>query len=338
MVLSYAKISLNQQLIQSDVPEDPYLGRELDRYFPDRIDKPYEKLLAEHRLKREIIATATTNSIVNRMGPTFVSRTRQDTGANAAAVARAYTIAREIYEARDLWRAVEALDNRVVAETQYDAMQETVRLLRQTTYWLLQRHPTQLGIERQVRRLGPGIAAFTKSAHGWLLGTERENFTARATALAAANVPADLSRRLALGKALQCAPDIVELAQAAHLSIEDTARAYFTVGSGLGLDWLRGRVEALDVAGQWHAVARMSLREALYESHRELTHRVLAETREKTPSAAFDKWQRAHASELAHLQGVVNDLRAQPATIDFASLSVALQAARRLTATQGTTS
>ncbi len=34
MLLGYAKIALNAQLIQSDVPEDPYLSQELDRYFP----------------------------------------------------------------------------------------------------------------------------------------------------------------------------------------------------------------------------------------------------------------------------------------------------------------
>jgi glutamate dehydrogenase len=40
MVLSYAKIALNQELVHSDVPEDAYLGRELDRYFPDAVSRP----------------------------------------------------------------------------------------------------------------------------------------------------------------------------------------------------------------------------------------------------------------------------------------------------------
>ena len=34
IVLSYSKIWLNNQLIHSDVPEDPYLSKELERYFP----------------------------------------------------------------------------------------------------------------------------------------------------------------------------------------------------------------------------------------------------------------------------------------------------------------
>jgi glutamate dehydrogenase len=153
MLLSYAKIALSAQLIQSDVPEDPYLSQELDRYFPPRLAKRCGKLLDEHRLKREIIVTATTNSIVNRMGPTFVARTQQDTGADAATVARAYSIAREAFDVRELWTAIERLDNRVAATLQYGMVHDTIGLIRQATYWLIQRHRSALGIEQQVARL-----------------------------------------------------------------------------------------------------------------------------------------------------------------------------------------
>src|SRR4029450_178299 len=37
VLLAYAKLSLNHELVQSSVPDDPYLGRELGRYFPKAI-------------------------------------------------------------------------------------------------------------------------------------------------------------------------------------------------------------------------------------------------------------------------------------------------------------
>ena len=206
MVLSYAKIALNNQLIHSDVPEDPYLGRELDRYFPDRLSKRYASLLGEHRLKREIITTATTNSIVNRMGPTFVARTQQDTGADVATVSRAYTIAREVFDIRDVWQSVERLDNKVAAGVQYAMVQDTIALIRQVTYWLIQRHRGDLGIESQVGRLQPGVRALAASQPGWLEGLERAACDARAGELTAAGVPVALARQVAACSALQCAP------------------------------------------------------------------------------------------------------------------------------------
>ncbi len=113
VILSYSKIWLYNKLIHSNVPEDKYLSRELVRYFPEPIRKRYGRHLGRHRLRREIIATATTNSLVNRMGPVFAIRAQEDTGAEVAAIARAYTIAREIFAMRDLWAAIESLDNRV---------------------------------------------------------------------------------------------------------------------------------------------------------------------------------------------------------------------------------
>jgi len=330
MLLSYSKIALSSQLIVSDVPEDPYLGRELDRYFPDRLSRRYADLLGEHRLKREIIVTATTNSIVNRMGPTFVARTQQDTGVPAAMVARAYTIAREAFDVRDLWHAIERLDNRIAAAAQYAMTQDTIALIRQASYWLIQRHRGALGIEAQVARLRPGIRELAAALPQGLHGLERETFDRRAGALVAAGVPASLARHVAACGALTSAPDVVELAAQHRLSVASAARAYFGVGSDFGLDWLRGSIEELVIQGHWQAVARTSLREALYDAHRGLTQRVLGETRERDPARAVQAWRDKHAAEAGHARGIVDDLRAQPAVADFASLSVALQALRRL--------
>ncbi|HQR23459.1 MAG TPA: NAD-glutamate dehydrogenase [Steroidobacteraceae bacterium] len=337
MVLSYAKIALSQQLIQSDVPEDPYLGRELDRYFPDRLAKRYASLLGEHRLRREIITTATTNSIVNRMGPTFVARTRQDTGADAAAVARAYTIAREAFDVRDIWRAIERLDNKVVAGVQYAMVQDTIALLRQATYWLLQRHRDELGIEMQVGRLRPGIRELSAALPQWLHGLERKAFDARAAELTGAGVPAALARQVAACSALQSAPDIVELARARRLSVDAAAATYFGAGAEFGIDWLRARVEDLHIEGHWHAVARGSLREALYETQRAIAQSVLEESREKEPARAIERWMKKHEAAATHARGVVGDIREQSSKADFASLAVALQAVRRLVVSEGRT-
>jgi glutamate dehydrogenase len=330
MMLSYAKIAVSSQLIQSDVPEDPYLGQELDRYFPPRLAKKYGDLLGSHRLRREIIVTATTNSIVNRMGPTFVSRTQQDTGADVATVARAYSIAREVFDVREMWQGIEALDNRAAAAVQYGMVGDTIGLIRQATYWLIQRHRTALGIEQQVARLRPGIRGLARTPLQWLEGSDRAGFEARASELARAGVPADLTRRIAACHALQCAPDIVELAQSRKLTEDAAARAYFGIGAHFGLDWLRMHIEGLDVTGHWHAVARGSLREALFEVHRNLAQKVLESSRQGDPGKAVERWLDRHRAEADHARAVINDIRAQTAAIDFASLSVALQAVRRV--------
>jgi glutamate dehydrogenase len=330
MVLSYAKIALNAQLILSDVPEDPYLGGELGRYFPERLTRRYAGLLEQHPLKREIIATATTNSIVNRMGPTFVARGQQETGADAATVARAYTIAREAFDAREVWSSIEALDNRAPADVQYSMTLNTIGLLRQASYWLIERHRNDLGINRQVERFRPGIRELCGSVGDWLTGLERERFDNRVAELLAAGAPADLAARVAALSALKSAPDIVELGVARKLPVVSAAQAYFHTGEAFGLDWLRQAIELLEITGLWQAVARGSLREAIYETHRGLAERIQAETRERDPIKAIEAWKKSHRAETDHALNVINDIRGQPTPVDFASLSVGLQTIRRL--------
>src|SRR4026207_884103 len=130
ILLAYSKMALYSRLIASDVPEAPYLAHELERYFPRTMQQRLGKYLHQHRLRREIIATATTNSMVNRMGPTFARRAQADTGADAATGVRAYALARAAYEMRATGSQIEALDARIRAASQYEMMYETTRLLR----------------------------------------------------------------------------------------------------------------------------------------------------------------------------------------------------------------
>jgi glutamate dehydrogenase len=207
---------------------------------------------------------------------------------------------------------------------------DTVALIRQVTYWLIQRHRKALGIEMQVGRLRPGLRELVGVLPGDLQGLEREAFDARAARLVGSGVPAALARHVAACAALASGPDIVELAQAHRLSVAVAARTYLCVGGEFGLDWLGDRIEELAIQGHWQAVARNSLREALYDAHRAITERVLAETRERDPAGAVQAWRERQAAAAGHARGVVDDMRAQPSVADFASLSVALQALRRL--------
>ena len=156
VVLAYSKIWLSNHLLDSDLPDDPYFASEVQRYFPAPMRRRYPREIPRHRLRREIVATATTNSLVNRMGPVFVTRAQEETEADPAAIARAYTIAREIFSMRALWADIEALDNKVPADVQYGMFYRTGRLLRHTSYWLLRERGKDLHIENAVRELKPG--------------------------------------------------------------------------------------------------------------------------------------------------------------------------------------
>jgi glutamate dehydrogenase len=330
VLLSYGKIWLSHHLLQSDVPEDPYLSRELERYFPQAVRGRFARAISRHRLRREIIVTATTNSLVNRMGPSFVSRAQEETGATPARIARAFTAVREIFEMRELWAQIEALDNRIDAQMQYTMLYETGRLLRHLSYWLLRNRPG-VSIDAAVRELRGAIRALTSELSGTLAGLWRSEYEAVLARYAAAGVPKALARRMALLDAHNGALDLVEIATAAGVSCSEAARLYFGLGARLGLDWLHARVNALHSEGTWQAVARAGLRESLFHSHRLLALKVFGSTGHTATAHRIDAWIAAQARDLARWERMQADMRAAGAA-DFASLSVGAEALRRLAA------
>jgi glutamate dehydrogenase len=329
VLLSYSKIWLSHHLVESDVPEDPYLSQELERYFPAAVRSRFARAISRHRLRREIIVTATTNSLVNRMGPTFVSRAQEETGAAPARIARAFTAAREVFEIRAVWAQIEALDNRIPAPMQYTMLHETARLLRHLTYWLLIHRP-ELSIDGAVSELRAAIRNLTARLSETLTGLWRSNYDATFARYDSVGVPHALAKRIALLDAQNCALDLVELAAAGKLAVDDAAQVYFRLGARLGLDWIHAQVAALQIAGSWQAVARTGLRDSVYHSHRELTRKVLAQAGRTGPEGRIEIWLSANARKLERWERMQAEMRAAGAA-DFATLSVGVETLRRLT-------
>jgi glutamate dehydrogenase len=330
VLLAYSKIWLNNHLLASDVPEDPYLSNELARYFPAPVQERFDRAIKRHRLRRELIATATTNSLVNRMGATFVPRAQEETGADPAQIARAYTAAREIFDMRKLWAQIEALDTRVAAAIQYTMQFQTSRLLRHMTYWLLARRKSELQVDQAVAEFRKGVRQLEADIPHLLSGSGHERFERTKQQCTEAGVPHELAGRIASLDAHNSALDIVELAAAHSAQVAATARIYFDLGARIGLDWLQEQVEQLPVEGPWQAVARAGLRDSALRIHRGLTEKILAVELSGTEAARVSAWLETAGPDLAHWQRMLTDMRAAGAA-DFATLSVGIDSLRKLT-------
>ena len=111
LLLAYAKRLRRRAAARaSDFVEDPWLERDLREYFPAAVVERFGHLLAEHPLRRELIAMVNANHVVNSLGPTFVSQLVAERGAEPADVVRAFRIAREVTGADARWEAIERLE------------------------------------------------------------------------------------------------------------------------------------------------------------------------------------------------------------------------------------
>ena len=96
-LLAYSKIDLHEALLESDVPEDPYLSAELERYFPAPLPERFGEQMRAHRLGRQIVTTQVVNNMLHGGGTTFAFRLHEETGAPASQIARVLRV-----RARDL--------------------------------------------------------------------------------------------------------------------------------------------------------------------------------------------------------------------------------------------
>jgi glutamate dehydrogenase len=280
-----------------------------------------------HRLKREIIATQVTNSMVNRMGASFALRMHEDTGANPAQVAKAFTIAREIFAARDFWTRVEALDNKVSARLQTRALLAMWNLLRQVTRWLLNRPAGHLDIRKTVDRLAPGLVVLGESMASSMSADEANQVAELMQPYVDGGFPRRLAKRIASMPLLYAALDVVESASQRGIDVKSAAEVFFGLGDKLGLKWLREHVETLPVKGQWHAHARANLRDELHAHHRELADRVLKECGgAKDPVAC---WMSQYEEQVKHITEMMHDMESLSG-MDYATVSVAVRSLAHL--------
>ena len=121
----------------STVPDDPYLGRELGRYFPKPVSERFPDGVTNHRLRREIIATQLANSMINRGGPSLVVRIADQTGASAVGIAAAFAAVRDSFGMTTLNGAIDALDARVNGALQLELYAAVQDLLLDRIVWFL---------------------------------------------------------------------------------------------------------------------------------------------------------------------------------------------------------
>ena len=330
-LLSYAKLVLYAQLLDSDVPEDSYLSGELALYFPAVLRERFEPTMQRHRLKREIIATQITNSVVNRMGSTFFMRMQEDTGATPAKVAKAFTIVREVTNARSWWADLDALNAKVPGQVQMDAHLKIWNLLRNLTRWLLNLPGGMGDIAALVSKYSAGALALHSVLGSVLPAAETTRISEQVKELTSLGFGEKIAATIASLNPMSAVFDVIEVASAHDCKVERAAKVYFDLGEALHLKWLQDQIEKLPVEGRWHANARGVMRDELFAQHRALASQLLAQSGDKPDASIVEAWLSSAQGELAYTLNMFNEMRAS-AVMDYATMSVAIRRLAQLVA------
>ena len=326
VLLSYSKIILKAEILASNLVEDPYLSHFIKSAFPSQIVERFPKQLKEHYLSREIIATQLSNRLVSDMGAVFVYRIQDETGASISDIVRAYTVSAHILGSDALFSEVEALDNKVPSDIQYQMMQQIVQAIRRSTRWFLRNRIEGIEIESTAKYFNGFIHELYKLLPSLLQGDDKEALDKRKNDMLLHKVPKLLAEKIAASKPMYHALNIIEAsASLTKRSAPLVAQMYFMLGDRLSLLWLRDRISEFPVDTHWTLLARSALKADLDLILRKLTVSVLgSETKQKDISEILESWLIKYQKLVMSFQQVLDAIQ-KDAHPEFTSFSVAIR-------------
>jgi len=325
-IVSYSKMALFDELVDGKLVDDAYLNNFLVNYFPQPLQKTYTKLMPEHRLSREIIATELANEIVNRMGPAFLQRLVEESGKNANLVAKAYLIVRDLFGVSDVWQRIAHLDRKIPVAEQYRMHIQSTNLIKHGTRWLLDKINARTDMQKTVDLYAQGAKAIYRQLPRNLGKEAQQKYKELRDHYASLGLNDRNAKRIASSDYLYSTLDIVEIADKTQADVSKAAQTYAKLGQKLNLHWLHDEILQLKVQGQWQAMARNSLRDQAFDLHRQLTKKIITD---KKSSGDTNLWLTARANKTSYLKDMLTSIR-ELNKRDFSTLSVLVQELREL--------
>ncbi|HEX8170876.1 MAG TPA: NAD-glutamate dehydrogenase [Thermoanaerobaculia bacterium] len=331
VLLAYSKMVLFEDLLKSDLPDDPQLVEDLVLYFPDDLRARFRPAIERHRLRREIVATVLTNAMINRVRPTFAWQMCEETSKSPADIARAFIVMRDSFDLRTVWREIEALDNKLPAAVQTDMTISVARLLERAILWLLRSTYERLDIAALTGEFRPRIAAIQDQLVRVLPATMLANVRVRQAELMEDGIPESLAKRVASLDVMSSAMDIIRIARAeAEQGVEAVARVYFGVGARLSLDKLRTASSGIAAETPWQKQALTTLVDDLYNYQTALASRVITESNgARNNGDPVEAWLAQRPRVVERVDQTMLEFRTAPA-VDLAMLTVANRQLRTL--------
>ena len=313
VLISYAKITLFDQLVASNVPDDPHFREALKHYFPHALHQ-YEDGMQSHRLKREINATILANEMINLGGPTFINRAIDSTSADIASIARGFEAGRQIFGFAALTDRINALDNQAPAAVQVSLHEEIIRLLRRQTYWLVRRSRALESSGHQqisdvIDAYRPGVDTLKSMAYDIISSHERRGIETRRDDFVAAGAPEDIAHAVAELRPLTSSTDVIDLARTHGWPLESAALVYHAMGARFRFDRLRGMGTEVSSDLHWDRLAVRRLMEDFYASQQTFAASAMSFARDVGGSlvAGIEEPSRDWAEGLVEAWSTVNE-------------------------------
>ncbi|BBX11376.1 NAD-glutamate dehydrogenase [Mycobacterium novum] len=336
-LMAHVKLTLKAAVLATDMPDQDVFAARLPQYFPLVLQQRFAPEIRSHQLRREIVTTMLINDVVDTAGITYAFRITEDVGVELTDAVRAYVATDAIFGVGELWRRIRAAgeqDGLPVAVCDRMTL-DLRRLIDRAGRWLLNYRPQPLAVGAEINRFAEQVGQLTPRMSEWLRGADAAIVAKHTGEFRDLGVPEDLAALVAMGLYRYSLLDVIDVADITERDPAEVADTYFALMDRLGTDGLLTAVAQLPRTDRWHALARLAIRDDIYNSVRSLCLDVLAVGEpDEDGMQKITEWESTNGSRVERARRTLTQID-QSDQRDLAALSVAARQLRSMTRASG---
>lgn len=337
VLAAYVKIYLTHALEQTDFADDPYLEGVLRTYFPAALVERFGQHLDSHPLRKEIICTRVANELVNIGGITFAYRIMEEFNVGIDSVARAFIVARELFELGTAAKLHSELSPKTPLDAWFTVLRDNQRVLDRAVRWFITERGVVAGatISELLENFG-SVVEMRRNLPEYLSDTSRARVRAKRDAGEAWGLPEELIVIWIRGFEGYALLDVIRSAADHDFEATSLAPVYFATYDRFKVDELLGLITELPRSDRWEILARQAMRGSLYETAASLALSVAEGTEGDFSTIdgaqkALAGWIENHPTRVGNIDRILDEIaEAAPDVTGHPRLAVVSVALRTL--------
>ncbi|WP_345496495.1 NAD-glutamate dehydrogenase domain-containing protein, partial [Nocardia callitridis] len=327
-LMAHVKLSLKSELLAGELPDSPAFASVLPNYFPGPLRERFAEAIDKHPLRRQIVATVVINDMVDYGGITYAFRLAEEAGATTDDAVRAFAAAVEIFDLHELWQRIRQAPVPAVVRNELEL--ESKRTLDRASRWLLANRPQPIAIAADIARYQGGVRELAAAVPGWSTGYLAQDLARRSHGVIERGAPRKLAEEV-FGLIHRFGLlDVRDVADLAERELAEVGQLYYALNEHFEIERLLTAVGKLERGDRWRTLARLAVRDDLYDSLRSLTLDVLSGTEPQDDVAEkVAYWESTNRPRLARAGASLAQIFGV-STYDLATLSVAARQVRSM--------
>ncbi|MEL6487371.1 MAG: NAD-glutamate dehydrogenase domain-containing protein, partial [Pseudomonadota bacterium] len=325
VLLSSAKLVLQDAIEASDLPDSPQLENNLLGLFPAPMQERFAPVIREHQLRRELLATDLANRIVNRLGVVHAFELAEEEGVSLSEVAAAFVAVERLFGLTALWSELDTTPMPEAARlVLFDRLAAATANLMSD---VLRSSAGQVDLSHLVEDLRAGVEEL-KQARGRLISEETRK---RGRTLLNALIEKGASEAVAASVAnlfdLDGAVGLARLALATGIEPTRLTRAFTDIGERIGLDWAQGIAAHMTPSDVWERLLVSGLARDFQQMRLDFLRRIVSnDASREHPLDAVAEWSARHNEAVEQFRSMIARAQTQQPIAPAVLAQVAIQA------------